>query len=454
MINKIINELNTKKVLILGFGREGRSTYKFIRKHLPTKKLYINDLADLSNDEMLKDDENVELNCGESYLDDLENYDIIMKTPGITLKDVDLTNIRSKISSELELVLKYTSTYTIGITGTKGKSTTSSMLYKILTDQGIKVLFAGNIGIPVFDIIDEIQDNNYLVLEMSSHQLEFIDHSPKIAAFLNIFEEHLDHHNCYDEYIEAKCNIFSHQVKGNYFLYNGDSEIIRNKVNMHPTLAKKYAVSLSNSRNFTVDTDVVGFDGTNVSINNKPYYNANSKRHLQGQHNLNNIMFVVAIAKILKLDMEKAVESINAFKPLEHRLECVGTFDGITYYNDSISTIPQATINAVETLKDVDSLIIGGVDRGVDYTILIDYLNRSNVKNLICMPNTGTKIGKAVYNKNMKVHFVDDLESAVAKAKEVTAKGSICVLSPAAASYGFFKNFEERGRAFKELIKK
>ena len=170
-----------------------------------------------------------------------------------------------------------------------------------------------------------------------------------------------------------------------------------------------------------------------------------------GEYNLNNIMFALAVAEILKLDISKATKSVNEFKSLAHRLELVGNYDGVIYYDNSIATVPIATIEAVEALKDVDTLIIGGMDRGIDYTDFIKYLNDSSIRNIICMPKTGHDIAKKI-NKEKK-YIVETLEEAVEIAKKVTAKGKICLLSPAAASYGYFKNFEEKGNMYKELVK-
>ena len=427
MINEIINEINIKKVIILGFGREGRSTYKFIRKYLPNKKLYIGDIQDLNNDELIKNDNNVELKCGAYYLNNLNDYDLIIKTPGITFKDIDTSKIYDKISSQLELLLKYSDSLTISVTGTKGKSTTSSLIYKILQDQGKPAVFAGNIGIPIF-----------------LHQ------SPNIGIFLNIFEEHLDHHNNYDEYINAKSQIFRNQTANDYILYNSDFELIRNKISEFKAKGKKISVTYENKQDIPVNNNLINIEGENVCYNHKPLYNVNNPRKLLGNHNLNDIMFVLGVAKILKLDMEKVEQTIENFNPLEHRLENAGTYNNITYYNDSISTIPAATINAVNALKNVNTLIIGGMDRGIHYQPLIDFLNNSNIEHIICMPDTGHKIAKELTNN--KAILVKDLEEAVQKAKELTKPGTICLLSPAAASYGFFKNFEERGEKYKELI--
>ena len=267
MINEIINEINIKKVIILGFGREGRSTYKFIRKYLPNKKLYIGDIQDLKNDELIKNDNNVELKCGADYLDNLNDYDLIIKTPGITFKDIDTSKIYDKISSQLELLLKYSDSLTISVTGTKGKSTTSSLIYKILQDQGKLAVFAGNIGIPIFDKIEEMTKDKTIVLENSSHQLEFLHHSPNIGIFLNIFEEHLDHHNNYDEYINAKSQIFRNQTQNDYILYNSDFELIRNKISEFKAKGKKISVTYENKQDIPVNNDLINIEDENIIIN-------------------------------------------------------------------------------------------------------------------------------------------------------------------------------------------
>lgn len=172
-----------------------------------------------------------------------------------------------------------------------------------------------------------------------------------------------------------------------------------------------------------------------------------------GEHNLRNIMVVLTISRILNLNIQKTLEAIIEFKPLEHRIEYVGTYNGVIYYNDSIATIPMSTISALKSLKKVDTLIFGGMDRGIDYQELIDYLNSGVVRNLICMPTTGHKIGKEITHQQVNCYFVETLEEAVKKAKEVTRKDTICIMSPAASSYEYFKNFEEKGRAYKNLVK-
>ena len=447
MINNLIEYFKGKKILILGFGREGQSTYKLIRKYLKNQKLYIADKNENLEKECIffKEDKNVVSISGEKYLENLNSYDLIIKSPGISFVGIDTTEFYSKIKSQLELLLEFFNIFTIGITGTKGKSTTSSLIYKILKDQNKNAMLLGNIGIPVFDFIDDFMEKEdiTLVLEMSSHQLEYMDLSPNIAILLNIYEEHLDHYKSFEKYIEAKCNIYKHQKETDYFLYNIDNEILNKYIK--DTKAITYKVSMEGKKESNIN-----LKDEKIFFNNKEIYNTKEPRNLIGNYNLNNIMFALGVSEILKLDIDKTIKSIREFKTLSHRLELVGKYDSIYYYDNSIATIPMATIEAIKALKNVDTLIIGGMDRGIDYNDFIKYLNNSNVNNIICMPKTGHDIAKKIENKNKYV--VDTLEQAVDISKKVTAKEKICLLSPAAASYGFFKNFEEKGNLFKKLV--
>lgn len=444
MIKNLIDYLSDKNINILGFGREGQSTYKLIRKYLPNKIITISDLKENFQDnfDFLQNDKNLNLISGEKYLDNLERFDIIIKSPGISFAKIDITQFKDKISSQMELFLQFFDNYTIGITGTKGKSTTSSLIYTILKDQNKDVLLLGNIGKPIFDYINEISNTTILILEMSAHQLEFMKYSPNISILLNLFEEHLDHYKSYEDYIAAKCNIYKYQHENDYFLYSLDNETLKEHVK-NPK-SKTYTISINEKADIYLQND-------DVIFNNKKIYDRNQKRNLVGDYNLSNIMFTLVVSEILKLDLNKSINSINNFKTLKHRLEFVGNVDGINYYDNSIATVPMATIEAIKALKNVDTLIIGGMDRGIDYTDFIKYLDSSDISNIVCMPKTGHDIAKKL--KNKKTFIVNTLEEAVDISKKVTGKNMSCLLSPAAASYGFFKNFEEKGDLFQKLVK-
>lgn len=453
MINNLIDYLKDKKIIILGFGKEGQSTYRFIRKNLPEQKIYIADVSN-KNTNLIENDKNVETVFGENYLEDLNEYDIIMKSPGISFAGMDISKIESKIKSQLELLLEYINVKTtIGVTGSKGKSTTSSLIYQVLKEQDKECLLLGNIGVPVFDCIEDMTEETTVVLEMSSHQLEFMKASPNISILLNIYEEHLDHYNSLEEYAEAKMNIGRYQKEEDYFLYNSDNKMIQECLNrFNNNEHRKCAVSFNgNIINSSFSNIYIKDDY--ICVKDKKLYNINEERELVGVHNLNNIMFVLGVCDILQLDIEKATKTINTFKGLPHRIEYVGKYDDIIFYNDSIATIPEAAMNSVKALKKVNTLIFGGMDRGINYNEFIDFLNTGIVENLICMPDTGYKIADKLDSK-LNVYKVENLEEAVSIAKDVTKKDMICLLSPAAASYGFFKNFVEKGEKYKEIVRK
>ncbi len=450
MIDKIIDEFKNKNIVILGFGKEGKSTYTFIRKYLKDIHLTIKDKNDkIKDDELLKDDKNITIITGENYLNDLDKYDLIMKTPGISFRDINISKIKDKISSELEILLKYFKHNIIGITGTKGKSTTSSLMYDILKNNDKKCFLLGNIGIPIFDFIDKIDNDTTLVVEMSSHQLEFITNSPHIAIITNFYQDHLDHTNGLEDYYHAKLNITKHQSSNDTLIYYQGCSALDERIK---ALDLKFNILKVNFNNNDIKTYC---DGKYIYIDKEPVYNTNDTRNLIGNHNLINIMLCLTASNLLGLDLTKTVNAINNFKPLEHRLELVGTYNDVTYYNDSIATIPDATINGINALKKVNTLIFGGLDRGIDYNDFVEYLKQAPIENLICMPTTGHKIAKELIEAktNKEIYIVDTLEEAVKKAKEVTKKGTICLMSPAAASYEYFKNFEEKGNAYKKLVK-
>lgn len=445
MQEEIFNKLKDKKVAILGFGMEGKSTYRFIRKY-SNMFLSILDQKDYSNDDTLKDDNNIEV-ISDNYLANLDSYDVIIKAPGVILKDIDITSFKDRITSQLELLMEVNRKNIIGVTGTKGKSTTTTLIYEIFKNQGYDAHLLGNIGTPIFDDLDNFKEDSILVIEMSALQLEFVKYSPHVALLLNLFEEHLDHAGSIKHYHENKLNIFKYQNKDDIGIYAYDNEYLNGYIKDNSYIQDMISVSLSDNTNMHIKDHYVYYK-------NKKLYDIDSKRNLIGNCNLENIMFALAVAEVYYLKLDLVIDTINKFKPLAHRLELVGTYKGITYYDDAIATIPEATINAIESLKNVDTLIFGGLDRGIDYQILIDYLKKSSLSNLICMPETGIEVGNRLMTSNKKIYMCDSLEEALKIAKEVTKKDKICLLSPAAASYNQFKNFIEKGNRYQELVKK
>lgn len=451
MLENLLNYLENKKIVILGFGMEGESSYRFLRKHFPEKQLFIADKNTnlLDNKQELIEDPYLEVSVGDNYLNAIEEYDLILKAPGISLKDIDISKFENKITSQLELFLEYIKVFSIGITGTKGKSTTSSLMYKVLIDQGKDAYLLGNIGEPIFNDIEQFTKESIAVIELSSHALEYVKKGCNIGFILDIYEEHLDHYKSLEKYIEAKFNLGKYQTEKDFLIYNYDNELMKEFGFNYKS--NDYAISLNSIPN---SNNKVFLQDNFIYCNSAKVMNINEHLQLKGMHNINNIMFILAACDILNLDFSKAIASIKEFKPLEHRMEFVGTVNGVDYYNDSIATIPEATINAINSIKNVKTLIVGGKDRGVNLSELINFLNESEIDNIICLPKTGEYIEEGLNTSHKQIILVEKLDAAVKIAKELSKPGTVCLLSPAASSYGYFKNFEERGRLFKEFVLK
>lgn len=444
MFNEIIDKLANKNIAILGFGKEGKSTYNFIRRH-SNQFLTILDKNDvLSSNPYLSSDKNLNIITGSNYLDNLASYDLVIKAPGIALLDMDLSGVN--ITSQLELILEVDRKNIIGITGTKGKSTTTSLMYSVLHDQNSNCFLLGNIGNPIFDYIEEFDSDSILVIEMSSHQLEYVKCSPHIGVVLNLYQDHLDHTGTLEKYHNDKMHMFLYQDDSDIGIYDGQNEYLINLVSKNNYKSKLYRFMVDSESDIYVKDNKIYYDGSVI-------YDGDSKRNLIGSHNLKNIMVVLLISKLLGLDINRCISVINSFSPLEHRLEMVGTYNGITYFNDTIATIPEATINGINGLGNVDTLIFGGMDRNIDYSGFINFLKSSNVSNLIGLPETGHKICKVLEDCDKNIFTVDTIDEAVDIADRYTKRGSICLLSPAASSYNKFKNFEEKGNYYKNVIR-
>lgn len=434
-MNNIHSKLNeffkNKHVLILGLGREGRSTLDILRDIDCTIGIADKNLT-LSED--LKE---YELYIGENYLNCLDKFDIIMKSPGIALLDTVSDEIKAKITSQTDLLLRFCDNTIIGITGTKGKSTTSSLTCHILQKCGKNAILIGNIGIPPLERIDEFSDDTIVVCEMSCHQLEYVNASPDVAVLLNLFEEHLDHYVDFNAYKAAKENIYGYQDESDMLIVNSGLTPDNYK-------GELLTASLNEQADIYVTESDLHINGIVIPL-------GKIKTQLIGHHNFYNIGIAVCIALSQECSIDQILEAIPSFCGLPHRLENVGTFNGVQYINDSISTCPSTTIAAVHSFDMVDALIVGGMDRGIDYTELVEFINGCDINHIILLPDSGYRIFGELDGTKRSIYKAADLADAVDYAKK-HAKVR-CLLSPAAASYGFYKNFEERGEHFRALCK-
>jgi UDP-N-acetylmuramoylalanine--D-glutamate ligase len=431
-----IEKLKNKKILILGFGKEGKDTFHFLRKIFPKMTIGIADRNEKVKDKRIK---NVKWHLGKDYLKSIKSYDLIFKAPGIPvhLKEIEIAFSQNKIISQTEIFLENFREKIIGITGTKGKSTTAALIFSVLKEGGFKVKLLGNIGKTLFSFLLSPNKIDFFVLELSCHQLYRQKQSPHIAVFLNIFPEHLDYYKSFQEYQRAKANICLWQKPHDILIYNFKDKTVREIVKK--SLAKK--IPIKNSSSIL----------KKIGIKKIPFF-ANFYQE--------NIAFAVKVGEILGIKKEKIKKAIEKFKPLPHRLEYVGKFKGIEFFNDSLSTIPQTTIAALNSFgKKVQTLILGGYDRGVNFKELAKEILKKRVKNLILFPESGKRIAKEITTLEKKENFVpkkmfvDNMKEAIKISFDVTPKNKICLLSPASPSFGIFKDYKERGNLFKRYVR-
>lgn len=398
-----------KKVAIIGYGLEGQDAHKF----LISKGAKVTILDQ-------KDDPN--------YLENLDRFDLIVRSPGVIPNKIKTAK---RVTTSTHIFFDQFPGTIIGVTGTKGKGTTSTLIYQIMKKARFDVYLAGNIGKPMLELLSVISNKSYVVLEMSSFQLIDLPVSPNIAVVLNITSDHMDWHKNKKEYFTAKKNIVKFQKPSDWAVINSEYKT-----------SKSFAKSTKAS--------VIFFNKNKLDDVYK------SDLILRGKHNLENIAAAVAVAKILNIDKKIILKTVKHFKGLEHRLEFVKEVKGVKFYNDSFATGPQPTIAAIKAFTEPETIILGGSDKGLDYRELGQIINKTkNIKNIILIGTTSKKIKKYL-NKNLEFS-ISNLEFAsmkeiVAKSLKVSKSGSVVILSPASASFDMFKDYKDRGNQFKNEV--
>ena len=452
-MNRLVNIIkngNYNNICILGFGREGKSTLAFLKEHHPCH-ITIADENEVTLDG--NDNQEIIVKTGVHYLDDLDRFDLIIKSPGISLP-LEIENpIKKKLTSQTALFLQAFHRQTIGITGTKGKSTTTSLIYHILKENDVDAVLVGNIGIPSWSMLSSINENSIIIFELSAQQLYDVKHSPHIALFLNLFSDHIDYFGNMERYGAAKCNILRFQDKNDFFIYGRSREISKNVRNNVRISSKTILVTKNESAHFRVlNEQVWGKWKKKIFLDFK-------QTPLKGKHNLINMMFALeAVTVATSFPFEKIIPAVYSFQTLANRLEYVGVFDGKHFYNDSIATVPEAAIAALHAIENVQTIILGGYDRGVDLTKLMTAVAKSPVSNLIFTGPSGKRMMEtlnALFPKHEKnIFYFENYNGLIEKAAAITPPNSACVLAPASPSFDSFKNFEERGAYFRDSIKR
>ena len=449
------NFLDEKQVAIIGMGVSNIPLLDyFYDKNAKVTVFSTNVLSDEIMEKINKYRYEVEL--GEDNLSRLKGFDIIFRSPSALPTKHEFQSAVKKgaiLTSEIEMVLKLAPCKIIGVTGTEGKTTTTSLIYEICKKAGYNCFLGGNIGKPIFTKINQMKPEDIVILELSSFQLMGMTVSPNIAVVTNIFPDHLNVHKSYEEYQDAKKSIYRNQTEEGIVILNKDNEITEKFADEVKGKTIFFSSTKKLKNGYVYDRED-GFikkctDGKCEKILNK------NDIKLRGIHNYENICAALAATETVA-SKEAQIEAVKNFKGVEHRLEFVREIDGVKYYNDSIGTSPASTIAGLNAFDENIILLAGGSDKGLDYKEIGEVIAKK-VGTLILTGPTAQKIEEATKQalseeKSIEIIHTNNLEESVKVAKEKAKEGDIVLLSPASASFDSFKNFEERGNYFKTLV--
>lgn len=445
-------DLKDKKVLVLGYARTGRGAAEFLVSQ--GANVTINDLNDLSEEASIK-----ELKAKGVIVVDKEqpvtllkeNFDFIVKNPGIPYQ-IELLQAaiaqEIPIYTDIEIFDWYNPGILIGITGSNGKTTTTTLVDNILQNSQYQAHLAGNIGIPTLSVLPKVKENDVVTMELSSFQLMGTDKfKPHIAAITNIFSAHLDYHGTREEYVKAKLRLIQNQDDHDYVIFNADQKELASYVVDSPAIKVPFArLNLTDSIRQTgayYENGGLYFKGELII--------KEDAIQIPGEHNIENILVAIAITKTLDVPNRIIHDTIRNYQGVEYRIQPVGIYNGISYYNDSKATNPDATITALKSFIEPTIYIGGGLDRGITFGELVPYLE--NVKVAILYGESKEIMKEAMEQAQIEeIVIVDTLEQATKAAQSFAESGDVVLLSPACASWDQYQSFEERGAQFNELI--
>ena len=460
-INKKLIELNNylknRKVAIIGLGVSNLPLLDYM--HNVGAKVTVFDnriIEDIPKDTMKKiTDYAMEFSLGPNNLSKLEGFDIIFRSPSClpTVPELQKEVERGAIlTSEIEMLMKLCPGKVIGVTGSDGKTTTTTLIYEILKANGYNCYLGGNIGTPLFTKLSEMTPDDIIVLELSSFQLMGMEISPSISVITNISPNHLNVHSSYEEYIDAKKNIFKYQDKDGIIVLNYDNAITKAAAKEANGKVVFFSSKTKLEDGIILDGDII----KECKDKLRRHILSTNTVALRGVHNYENICAAIAATSSL-VKVEDAVKAVQEFKGVQHRLEFIRELDGVKWYNDSIGTSPTRTIAGLHSFDERIVLIAGGYDKHLDYTPIAKPI-LEKVDSLILIGDTAPKIFDAVkeeaekQGKDIKIYMCDEFKNTVLVAKKVAKPGQIVLFSPASASFDLFRNFEERGNKFKELV--
>ena len=454
-MNKKLDEFNkflkNKNVLILGIGVSNLPLLEYLHEY--KAKIFIRDKKKLEelNQEVRDKIKEYKIECilGDNYLDDLTTYDIIFRSPSILPNIEALEKAKNKgilITTEIEQVIDLAPCKIIGITGSKGKTTTTTILSTILEKLGYNVFVGGNIGTPLFNKIKDMKKDDIIVLEISSFQLMNMKVSPNISIITNISPDHLDIHKDYNEYIDAKKYIFKNQTKDDILVLNEEDDIV-NKMKDETISQVRYFGSINHNNNYYIKDNDIYYNNTKIIDT--------SKLLLKGRHNhLNICAALTAIKDYINVNNNELETIVKNIKSVHHRLEYVRTINGVEWYNDSASTTPDKSMGGLNAFNKKIVLIAGGYDKNISYEDFGKPIVE-NCSKVILFGATKDKIYDSIIkqNSNIKIYKLSTLEEVVNKAYEIANKDEVVLFSPASASFDMFKNVYDRGDQYQALIK-
>ena len=436
-----------KKIFIFGMAKSGYEAAKLLSKY--NNEILITDGKEQDENHVKElTDLGVKVEITTNQIDLIDNtFDYMIKNPGIPANNPVVLKAKElgiKVINEIEMAYHFLpkNTKIIGITGSNGKTTTTTLIYEILKKKYPNVYLGGNIGYPLSQIVNDIKENSILVMEISDHQLcDMYEFKTNISLLLNLVHAHIDFHGTYEIYKAMKKRIFNNHTNTDLAILNHDNKDVLELTN-DIVSTKKY-FSKTDKLDAYIEND-------GIYYNNELVLNFNDIK-LKGMHNYENIMACILAVKQFNVESELIKEYLSTFKGVEHRIEYVDTINGVDYYNDSKSTNNEATMTALKTFKNPTILIMGGLDRNIPFDNLADYVG--NVKAIVCYGETKNKIKEFADKNNVNCYVLENLNEAVNKAHEIAESGDTVLLSPACASWDQFKTFEERGELFKNLVK-
>ncbi|RCW70802.1 UDP-N-acetylmuramoyl-L-alanine--D-glutamate ligase [Saliterribacillus persicus] len=448
MNNKLIN-FPYKRILVLGLAKSGTATAKLLNRN--NCEVIVNDLNAKADDPFVLDlkAQNIEVVVGSHPLSLLDNIDVVIKNPGIPYENQLIESAIEHsipVLTEIELVNYLTKNPIIGITGSNGKTTTTTLIYKMIEADNQKVSLAGNIGMVASEVAEKVEKDEAMVIELSSFQLLGIeDFRPKIAILLNLFEAHLDYHKTIEHYRKAKMNIFKNQTIDDFLVYNADNTLVNQSVEEASSIKVPFSKEKKLDDGVWVDQEYLYFKSDEI-IKRKEI-------KLVGEHNLENIMAAVAAAKLYNISNNAIRSILKTFTGVEHRLQFIDNIAGKSFYNDSKATNILATSKALDAFDKPIILLAGGLDRGNEFDALVPHL--TNVKAMVLFGETAPKLATIAKRAGIdKVEIVEAMEEAVAAANASSTTGDVILLSPACASWDQYRTFEERGDMFVQEVHK